>query len=101
MSENYIQKIAEDKVYPIIRCKDAEQTVEIAKALVDGGIKILEINVENTSIYEAINEVSKYATVCAGGIITSTQADFAFKNGAKLFASPIFQMNLIKISKNI
>ena len=101
MSENYIQKIAEDRVYPIIRCKDAEQTVEIAKALVDGGIRVLEINVENTSIYEAIKEVSKYATVCAGGIITATQADFAFKNGAKLFASPIFQMNLIKISKNL
>lgn len=101
MSENYISTIANNKIYPIIRCKDAEQTVEIAKALVDGGIRVLEINVENLSIYEAINEVSKYATVCAGGIITSTQADYAFKNGAKLFASPIFHMNLIKISKNI
>ena len=101
MSENYISTIAKDKVYPIIRCKDAEQTVEIAKALVDGGIRVLEINVENISIYEAINEVSKYATVCAGGIITATQADYAFKNGAKLFASPIFHMNLIKISKNL
>ncbi len=101
MSENYINTIAEDKVYPIIRCKDADRAVEIAKALVDGGIRVLEINVENPSIYEAINEVSKYATVCAGGIITSTQADFAIQNGAKLFASPIFQMSLVKISKNL
>lgn len=101
MSENYIKTIAEDKIYPIIRCKDAERTVEIAKALVDGGIRVLEINVENISIYEAIKEVSKYATVCAGGIITVTQADFAFQNGAKLFASPIFQMYLVRISKNL
>lgn len=101
MSENYINTIAEDKVYPIIRCKDADRTVEIARALVDGGIRVIEINVENPSIYGAINEVSKYATVCAGGIITSTQADYAFQNGAKLFASPIFQMNLVKISKNL
>lgn len=101
MSENYISKIAEEKIYPIIRCQDAERTVEIAKALADGGIKILEINVENASIYEAINEVSKYVTVCAGGIITSTQADYAFQNGAKMFASPIFHMNLVKISKNL
>ena len=28
MSENYIQMIAEDKVYPIIRCKDAECKAE-------------------------------------------------------------------------
>ena len=101
MSENYISTIAEDKVYPIIRCKEADQTVEIAKALIEGGIRVLEINVENPSIYNAIQEVSKYATVCAGGIITSTQADYAFKNGAKVFASPIFQMNLVKISKNL
>ncbi|MBE7703133.1 MAG: hypothetical protein E7Z89_03680 [Cyanobacteria bacterium SIG28] len=101
MSENYISKIAEDKIYPIIRCNDADEVIEIANALIDGGIKILEINVENTSIYSAIKEVSKRATVCAGGIITSTQADYAFQNGAKLFASPIFQMNLVKISKNL
>ena len=101
MSENYINTIAEDKIYPIIRCKDANEVIEISKALVNGGINILEINVENPSIYEAIKEVSKFTTVCAGGIITSTQADYAFRNGAKLFASPIFQMNLVKISKNL
>ena len=101
MSENYISTIAKDKVYPIIRCKEADQVVEISKALIDGGIRVLEINVETVAIYEAIKEVSKYATVCAGGIITATQADYAFKNGAKLFASPIFHMNLIKISKNL
>lgn len=101
MSENYISTIAEDRIYPIIRCKEANQAVEIAKALVEGGIRVLEINVENPSLYGAIQEVSKYATVCAGGIITATQADYAIKSGAKLFASPIFQMNLVKISKNI
>ena len=101
MSENYISTIAKDKVYPIIRCKEADQVVEISKALIDGGIRVLEINVETVEIYEAIKEISKYATVCAGGIITATQADYAFKNGAKLFASPIFHMNLIKISKNL
>lgn len=101
MSENYIETIVEDRVYPIIRCKEADKAVEIAKAMVNGGIRVLEINVENSSIYEAISEVSKYATVCAGGIITSTQAEYALKSGAKLFASPIFQMSLVKISKNL
>lgn len=100
MSENYIQTISKDKIYPIIRCKEAKQVIEIAKALVDGGIQVLEINVENPSIYEAISEVSKFAHVCAGGIITSMQADVAFECGAELFSSPIFQMNMVKISKN-
>ena len=101
MSENYISTIAKEKIYPIIRSNDSEQIVEVAKALVDGGIKILEINVENISAYEAIKEVSKFTTVCAGGIITSTQADYALQCGAKLFSSPIFHMNLVRISKNL
>lgn len=100
MSENYIQIIGQDKIYPIIRCKEAERAVEIAKALQEGGIRVLEINVENPSIYEAIHEASKFVHVCAGGIITSMQADAAFESGAQLFSSPIFQMNMVKISKN-
>lgn len=101
MSENYLSIIAKDKIYPIIRDKDPEHTIEIARALIEGGIRILEINVETPEIYKAISEISKYATVCAGGIITSTQADCAFQCGAKLFASPIFQMNMVRISKNL
>ena len=101
MSDNYLNIIAEDRVYPIIRDKDAERTLEIANALIEGGIRVLEINVESPEIYDAIKEVSKKAAVCAGGIITSTQADCAFRSGAQLFASPIFQMNMVKISKNL
>ena len=101
MSENYIETISKEKIYPIIWCKNADRTLEIANALINGGIKVLEINVETPAIYDVIAEVSKKATVCAGGIITSNQADFAFRSGAKLFASPIFHMNLVKISKNL
>ena len=100
MSENYIQMIAEDKIYPIIRCDNPEFAIQTAKALADGGIRILEITVEHSAIYEAIKEASQFVNVCAGGIITSMQADAAFENGAIMFSSPIFQMNLIKMSKN-
>ena len=71
MSENYIQMIAEDKIYPIIRCKDVQFAIDTAKALTDGGIRILEVSIENPSMYEAIKEISKFTRVCAGGIITS------------------------------
>ncbi len=100
MSENYIEIIKQDKLFPIIRTKESEEAIEISKALVEGGIRILEINVENPTLYKAIAEISKFATVCAGGIITSMQADAAFECGAKMIASPIFQMNMVKITKN-
>ena len=100
MSENLIDILYKEKICPIIRNKDAKSVIDIAHALHDGGIKVLEINVENTSIYGAIGEVSKFAGVCAGGIITSTQAEAAIQSGAKLLSSPIFSMNLVKLSKD-
>ena len=100
MKENLINVLAEEKILPILRCKDAQLMIDRAKALIDAGIKVIEINVENPTIYKAIEEISKYANVCAGGIITSLQAEAAIMSGAKILSSPIFSMNLVKISKD-
>jgi len=101
MNKNLIQLVAEEKLYPIIRQKDASKAEDIANALVEGGVKVLEINVENAKIYDVIHRISQKACVCAGSIITTWQANAAFESGAKMFSSPIFQMNMVKISKNI
>ena len=101
MSKNLIKLISEEKIYPIIRCNDASKAEDIANALIEGGIKVLEINIENPSLYGVIEKISSKAAVCAGSIITNLQATQACKSGAKLFSSPIFQMNMVKISKNI
>lgn len=101
MNKNLIKILSEDKLYPIIRQKDPSKAEDIANALIEGGIKILEINVESSQIYDVISRVSKKANICAGSIITTWQADMAFKSGATMFSSPIFQMNMVKISKNM
>ena len=100
MTENLIKMLSEEKIFPVIRSKDAQNAIDTAKALIDGGIKVLEINVENPEIFKAIEEVSKAACVCAGGIITSIQAEAAIASGAKILSSPIFSMNLVKLSKD-
>lgn len=100
MQENLIKKISKEKIYPIIRSQNAQSAIDTANALIEGGIKILEINIENSSLYEAIHEVSKNAIVSAGGIITAQQADKAVDAGAEIISSPIFQMNMVKITKD-
>ena len=100
MKENLIKLLSEEKILPIIRNKDPQVVIDTARALREGGIKIVEINVESAAIYPAIAEVSKEMTVCAGGIITSLQAQSAISVGAEILSSPIFHMNLVKISKD-
>lgn len=100
MTKNLINLLAKEKVFPIIRKKNPQEVLDIAHALIDGGIQVLEINVENPKIYSAIAEISKESTVCAGGIITTLQANTALQSGAAILSSPIFHMNLVKLSKD-
>lgn len=100
MQENLIKKLSKEKIYPIIRSSDAQSAIDTANALIEGGIKLIEINIENNSLYQAIHEVSKNAVVAAGGVITAQQAIKAIDAGAEILSSPIFQMNMVKISKD-
>lgn len=100
MYENLAKILLKEKLFPIIRSHDIRVVRDTAQALIDGGAKIFEINVENPGIYRVIEEMSDHACICAGGIITSMQAQTAIAAGAKILSSPIFQMNLVKISKD-
>ena len=100
MNENLVNLLSNENLIPIIRSANPEKVKGIANALIDGGAKILEVNVVNSEIYDIINELSEHATICAGGIITSIQAQAAIDSGAKLLSTPIFQMNLVKFSKD-
>lgn len=100
MSTDIISKLKENKIFPIIRSSNAQDVIDKVNALLDGGLDVMEVNVETPNIFNAIRKVSDKAIICAGGIITSMQAQIAIESGAKLFSSPIFQTNLLKISKD-
>jgi 2-dehydro-3-deoxyphosphogluconate aldolase/(4S)-4-hydroxy-2-oxoglutarate aldolase len=100
MQEFLIRQIGKQKIYPIIRENNPETVVDMAKALFAGGLNLLEITIENDFIYDAIEEISDFATVAAGGIITEEQAVESLQAGAKILSAPVFQMNMVKISKD-
>ncbi|MBP3821256.1 hypothetical protein J6G99_06395 [bacterium] len=100
MNINLTDKLKENKIFPIIRNNDADVVLRTANALIEGGLDVIEIAVERPEIFEVIEELSKNAIICAGGIITSVQAQLAIDCGAKILSSPIFQKNLVKISKD-
>ena len=100
MNINLLEKLKENKVLPIIRSGNKQDVIDTVRALVDGGLDMMEVNIENTDVFRAIETISSEATICAGGIITSIQAKAAMDAGAKIISSPIFQTHLLKISKD-
>lgn len=102
MNLNPIKKINEEKVYALVRQTDPQKAIEITQALIDGGIKTIEIVIENQSLNEAIIHFSsvKDVTIAAGGIITARQAQLALEANAKILVSPVFQMGLVKFCQS-
>lgn len=79
------------KIIPVITIYDLKTSVNLARALVKGGIKILEITLRSDNALEAIKLISQEvpeAVVGAGTIINSKQLELASKAGAKFFISP-------------
>ena len=91
-----LDKIKEAKIYGIIRSDDPNYAIEVAKAYIEGGLKLLEINAPAN----AVKEIAKIddVIVAQGGIITTSQAHAALNNGAKIISSPIFQTNLVRFA---
>ena len=100
MNINLIEKLKKNKVYPIIRSTDPEEIKRTAQAIIKGGLDVIEITVGNSKIYNAIEELSSKAIICAGGIITTVQAQVAIDCGVKMISSPVFSTSLVKISKD-
>lgn len=100
MNENFANLLSNGNLIPIIRSGNPDEVRGIANAVIEGGAKHIEINVVNSGVYNVINEIAPYASVCAGGIITTIQAQAAVDAGAQIISSPIFQMNLVKFSKD-
>lgn len=100
MNINLTEKLSQNKVYPIIRNTNPQKVYDIARSIIDGGLDLIEIAALNSEICNVMEKLSKEAIICAGGIITSVQAQIAIDCGAKIISSPIFSKNLVKISKD-
>ena len=95
---NPIEFIAKNKIYAVVRCENPDRVIEIAEAIIEGGIKAIEVTVEKGALLSAVKELSKHKNlvVTAGGIITAKRAQEAIDNCAQIIVSPVLQNGLIK-----
>ncbi|MBZ7939736.1 bifunctional 4-hydroxy-2-oxoglutarate aldolase/2-dehydro-3-deoxy-phosphogluconate aldolase [Campylobacter sp. W0014] len=92
------------KIIPVITIYDLKTSVDLAKALIDGGIKILEITLRTQEAIEAIKLISKEipeAVVGAGTVLNAKMLEEVKNAGAKFAISPGLNAILAKEAKNI
>lgn len=101
--QQILNDIVDAGVIAVIRAENYNKAINICDALVNGGIKGLELTFSTPNNVKAIEEVSyKYRndnSVCIGGgtVIDSITARMAIMAGAKYIVSPGFVADIAKI----
>ncbi len=86
-------------IIPVITIENAKDAVPLAKALIQGGINIMEITLRSDAGLEAIRNVAEEVpdmVVGAGTVINTKQYDEVCEAGAKFIISPGFTVTLLQ-----
>jgi 2-dehydro-3-deoxyphosphogluconate aldolase / (4S)-4-hydroxy-2-oxoglutarate aldolase len=90
MSEDIAAIMRTAPVIPVLVIQDAAHAEPIARALVAGGLRVLEVTLRTPAAIEAMIEMKRVegAIVGAGTVLDPTQLDSALGAGAEFIVSP-------------
>jgi 2-dehydro-3-deoxyphosphogluconate aldolase/(4S)-4-hydroxy-2-oxoglutarate aldolase len=88
---NALELLQQSPVMPVMVIKDLDTAVDLARALVAGGVRSLEITLRSEAALQAIKLISQAvpeALVGVGTVRSAQQLDAAVKAGARFAVSP-------------
>ena len=91
------------RIVPVIVIKDMAHAVPLAKALVEGGLNILEVTLRTPAALDAIRAIAaevKGAIVGAGTVINAGQFAAAVDAGSKFVVSPGLTEEVVRASRD-
>ena len=103
MSKNEILEcIYKNKVVAVIRLDENVDAVEVVKAIIKGGVKVIELTLTTPNAFEIIKTLSEKfsneALIGAGSVLNKEMAEKAIDSGAKYIVSPISNFDLIDVA---
>ena len=96
--EAVLKKLAEAGVVPVVVLDDAKNAVPTARALMAGGIDVMEITFRTAAAADSIAAVAKECPemlVGAGTVITLDQCKKAVECGAKFIVAPGYNEEVV------
>ena len=97
--DDVLKKIGDAGLVPVVVIDDAELAAPTAKALIDGGLDIIEITMRTDQGIQAIKNVKKAypdMLIGAGTVITIDKAKESIDAGAEFIVSPGLDTELVK-----
>jgi 2-dehydro-3-deoxyphosphogluconate aldolase / (4S)-4-hydroxy-2-oxoglutarate aldolase len=98
-----LAKIIGEGVVPVIRVASAGEAFEVAKAIHDGGISVVEVTMSVPGALEVMKEVTqkfgKEVLLGAGTILDPETARAALLSGAQFIVTPTLNLEVIRMCK--
>ncbi len=101
---NMIDTLGAAGVIPVIVIEDIEKAVPLARALVKGGLPVLEVTFRTVCAAEAIAKIKAEvpgATLIAGTVLTLDQLNAARAAGAEACVAPGFDPKIVSAANEI
>jgi 2-dehydro-3-deoxyphosphogluconate aldolase/(4S)-4-hydroxy-2-oxoglutarate aldolase len=104
-SNNIVGLIKKKKIIAIIRGITKDRILKTAEALLDGGISIMEVTMNNDDAFESIQlinkEFEKEVLLGAGTVLTTDQVEKSYNAGAKFIVSPNIEDSVVSKTKKL
>ena len=103
VKEKVIKLIRETSLISVVRGQNPNKLIKIVDALVDGGVKLIEITMDSQYPLDMLKEVNSHVddniAVGAGTVLDAETARSAILAGADFIVSPVLNTDVIKMSK--
>lgn len=99
--ETQLRQVLESGIVAVVRSPDSNQLVEVARALVDGGVSVIEITMTVPNALDVVRQVRQAmgdrVLLGAGTILDPETARAALLAGAEYLVAPTVNLDVIRL----
>ena len=103
LKQEQMERIEDCGVVAIIRANSSEELIDVAAAIKEGGVDIIEVTMTTPDALRVISEVSKKygdeVLIGVGSVLDAETARAAILAGAEFVVSPVVKQDVIEISR--
>jgi 2-dehydro-3-deoxyphosphogluconate aldolase/(4S)-4-hydroxy-2-oxoglutarate aldolase len=103
MAEAHLRRVLDCGIVAVIRSPDSDQLVQVARALVDGGITVVEITMSVPSALEVLGQVrhalGDRILLGAGTVLDAETARAVILAGAEFVVAPTLNRDVIRLCR--
>jgi 2-dehydro-3-deoxyphosphogluconate aldolase / (4S)-4-hydroxy-2-oxoglutarate aldolase len=97
-----IDDLVEPGIIAVVRARQRSQVIPLAEALVEGGLRAIEITTTTPEVFQAIKEASEHfgsrALIGVGTVLDADTCQRALDAGAEFVVSPITRQAVLEVA---